>query len=195
MQGVEAMIDPHRLGSGERSGDRLAGLLHLPGAPRGRSPKECWRECCDTIQNGFFGQGSSPLGNWGVRPWRSGGGLRGENGDATGAGVALAAWDDSQFLAGPSPDIVAEIMALLTQTNTLSHGGRRQGQEPPAHLPGDSTPVSGFSATRPTSSDGANVCVCQGVQPGSIGVVVSEITGRTFGRATQRLLPWGPELF
>jgi SAM-dependent methyltransferase len=177
MQGVEAMIDPHRLGSGERSGDRLAGLLHLPGGspwavPEGMLEGVLRHDSEWILRTRLFASrklGSQALAKRVVSA--------AENGDATGAGVALAAWDDSQFLAGPSPDIVAEIMALLTQTNTLSHGGRRQGQEPPAHLPGDSTPVSEFSATRPTSSDGATSAFAKAYNQARSGLLFPKLLG------------------
>lgn len=118
MQGVETMIDPHQLGSGKRSAERLQDLLKLMGdspwtVPDGMLEGVDRHDPETILRIRLFA--SQQLG---VQALASRVFSAAKSGDAKSAGAALAAWDDSKFLAGPNPEIVAETLAVLFGTNT-----------------------------------------------------------------------------
>lgn len=118
MRGVEAMIDPHQLAKGERSAERLQGLLNLKGNSLWEVPDELMEGVVrhdpeSILRMRLFA--SHPLG---VQALASRILSATKSGDAKSAGAALAAWDDSKFLPGPNPEIVAETLAVLFGSNT-----------------------------------------------------------------------------
>lgn len=113
MQGVEALVDPHRLVSKERSVDRLKELLDFNGAspwevPGGLLEGVIQNDSESVLRMRLFA--AQILGNKALASRIV---MAAQSGDAASAGAALAAWDDSKFLAGPSPEIVGEILAEL----------------------------------------------------------------------------------
>jgi SAM-dependent methyltransferase len=113
MQGVEVLIDPRRVGSEKNLVEELNEKMGVNGGSVG--------EMSPDILEGIIQQDPASI-HW-VRGFSSR--PNGVNslaetcveaartGDANASGAALAAWDDSKFLAGPNPDVVANLLAVL----------------------------------------------------------------------------------
>lgn len=113
MQGVEVLIDPRQGAFGRNLVEELKNKM---GVNRGVAGEKSPKKLEGIIQQdpasihwvrGFSSRpnGVNSLAETCVEAARTG--------DARASGAALAAWDDSKFLAGPNPEIVAALLAVL----------------------------------------------------------------------------------
>jgi hypothetical protein len=113
MQGVEVLIDPRRVGSEKNLVEELNEKMGVNGGSVG--------EMSPDILEGIIQQDPASI-HWirgfsskpnGVNSLAKTCAESARKGDAIASGAALAAWDDSKFLAGPNPDVVANLLAVL----------------------------------------------------------------------------------
>ncbi|MBK8870300.1 MAG: 50S ribosomal protein L11 methyltransferase [Elusimicrobia bacterium] len=118
MQGVEVLIDPRRVISKGNFGEELENKMGVNGGVVGEMSPEKLEGIIqqDPVSIQWVrGFSSKP---YGVKALATKCVQAAKRGDAALAGAALAAWDDSKLLAGPNPEIVANLLAVLIGDKT-----------------------------------------------------------------------------
>lgn len=118
MQGVEVLIDPRRVDIERNLVEELKNKMGVNGGVAGeKSPEKLDRIIQRDPASIHSVRGFSSRPN-GVNSLAETCVEAARTGDANASGAALAAWDDSKFLAGPNPEVVAALLALLVGDKT-----------------------------------------------------------------------------